>query len=280
MPSTGRGIQGATSHCLGQNFAKMFEIEYEAEDKTKQLVWQNSWGITTRTIGVMIMVHGDDKGLVLPPRVSPCQVSPGCWEFRLFHGLGFGILLMRLSSATKPSRAATADVPNPSRRTPVSLLPSSDLQSCLMLVCRVHALLQVICIPIPNSKLTDDQREALTGRIDDITKQLIGAGLRAQSDTRINYTPGWKYNHWELKGVPIRLEVGHSKDIQVTTMRTWLCLPVSVSLQTSTPPPPPPTHTHTTHTHTHTTPLYCAYWLARADRSAGHGQREGRACPP
>mmetsp|Transcript_32826 Transcript_32826/g.93157 ORF Transcript_32826/g.93157 Transcript_32826/m.93157 type:complete len:545 (-) Transcript_32826:388-2022(-) len=139
VPSTGRGIQGATSHCLGQNFAKMFEIEFEAEDKTKQLVWQNSWGLTTRSIGVMIMVHGDDKGLVLPPRVAPCQV---------------------------------------------------------------------ICIPIPNSKLTDEQRAALTERIEEMTKQLAGAGVRAQSDTRVNYTPGWKYNHWELKGVPIRLEVG------------------------------------------------------------------------
>jgi prolyl-tRNA synthetase len=74
VAATGRGIQGGTSHCLGQNFAKMFEIEFEAEDKTKQMVWQNSWGLTTRTIGVMIMVHGDDKGLVLPPRVAPCQV--------------------------------------------------------------------------------------------------------------------------------------------------------------------------------------------------------------
>ena len=54
-------MQGGTSHCLGQNFSKMFHIEYEAEDRSKQLVWQNSWGFTTRSIGVMIMVHGDDK---------------------------------------------------------------------------------------------------------------------------------------------------------------------------------------------------------------------------
>jgi prolyl-tRNA synthetase len=61
VPATGRGVQGATSHCLGQNFSKMFKIEYEAEDKTKKFAWQNSWGLSTRTIGVMIMVHGDDK---------------------------------------------------------------------------------------------------------------------------------------------------------------------------------------------------------------------------
>lgn len=139
VAATGRGIQGGTSHCLGQNFAKMFEIEFEAEDKTKQMVWQNSWGLTTRTIGVMIMVHGDDKGLVLPPRVAPCQV---------------------------------------------------------------------ICIPIPNSKLTPEQRVGLTAKIDEVTALLAAADVRAQSDTRENYTPGWKYNHWELKGVPIRLEIG------------------------------------------------------------------------
>ena len=70
----GRGIQGATSHCLGQNFARMFKIEFEDEKGAKQLAWQNSWGLTTRTIGVMVMVHGDAKGLVLPPRVAPTQV--------------------------------------------------------------------------------------------------------------------------------------------------------------------------------------------------------------
>jgi prolyl-tRNA synthetase len=74
IPSNGRAIQGATSHCLGQNFAKMFNIEFEGTSGTKQMVWQNSWGVTTRTIGVMVMVHGDDKGLVVPPRVAEVQV--------------------------------------------------------------------------------------------------------------------------------------------------------------------------------------------------------------
>ena len=74
VPQTGRGIQGATSHCLGQNFAKMFQIEFENKTGGRSMPWQNSWGCTTRTIGVAIMVHGDDKGLVLPPRVAPQQV--------------------------------------------------------------------------------------------------------------------------------------------------------------------------------------------------------------
>ena len=61
IPATGRGIQAGTSHCLGQNFSKMFGIEFEDKDKTSQFAWQNSWGLSTRSIGVMIMVHGDDK---------------------------------------------------------------------------------------------------------------------------------------------------------------------------------------------------------------------------
>jgi len=74
IPAAGRAIQGATSHCLGQNFAHANNIQFFGEDKEKHYVWQNSWGMTTRTIGVMVMVHGDDKGLVLPPRVAPVQV--------------------------------------------------------------------------------------------------------------------------------------------------------------------------------------------------------------
>lgn len=74
IPTNGRAIQGATSHSLGQNFAKMFNINFSDEDGTMRMPWQNSWGLTTRTIGVMIMVHGDNIGLVLPPRVAPVQV--------------------------------------------------------------------------------------------------------------------------------------------------------------------------------------------------------------
>lgn len=71
---SGRAIQGATSHNLGQNFGKMFDISFQDKDGKSQVAWQTSWGLTTRTIGVMVMVHGDDAGLVMPPRVSPLQV--------------------------------------------------------------------------------------------------------------------------------------------------------------------------------------------------------------
>ncbi len=79
IPTSGRGIQAATSHCLGQNFSKMFEIVVEDPEKpagskdSKLFVWQNSWGLSTRAIGVMVMVHGDNQGLVLPPHVASVQ---------------------------------------------------------------------------------------------------------------------------------------------------------------------------------------------------------------
>jgi len=144
VPTNGRGVQGATSHCLGQNFSKMFDIIYETEDKSKDHVWQNSWGITTRTIGVMIMVHGDDKGLVLPPRVAPVQV---------------------------------------------------------------------VVIPIPNSKATEEGKKKLEEAASKLFDSFKAAGVRVKMDDRLNYTPGWKYSHWELKGVPLRCEIG-MKDLE------------------------------------------------------------------
>ena len=74
IAGSGRAIQGATSHNLGQNFGKMFDITFQDTAGKSQTVWQTSWGLTTRTIGVMVMVHGDDQGLVLPPRIAPLQV--------------------------------------------------------------------------------------------------------------------------------------------------------------------------------------------------------------
>ncbi|CAF5195712.1 unnamed protein product, partial [Rotaria magnacalcarata] len=75
IAASGRGIQAATSHHLGQNFSKMFDITFEdPQTQTKQYVYQNSWGLTTRTIGVMTMIHGDNKGLVLPPRIAKYQI--------------------------------------------------------------------------------------------------------------------------------------------------------------------------------------------------------------
>ncbi|KAI9143067.1 hypothetical protein BKA69DRAFT_1026969 [Paraphysoderma sedebokerense] len=145
IPTSGRGIQGATSHCLGQNFAKMFEIVVENENHEKIFVWQNSWGITTRTIGVMVMVHGDDKGLVLPPRVAAVQV--------------------------------------------------------VVVPCGITA------------KTTDEERKHINDHCEQISKTLKSANVRSKFDSRENYTPGYKFNHWEMRGVPIRIEVG-PKDIQ------------------------------------------------------------------
>ncbi|KAK4689110.1 prolyl-tRNA synthetase, partial [Tremellales sp. Uapishka_1] len=148
IPSTGRGIQGGTSHHLGQNFSKMFDITVESPNRKvagvddKLHVYQNSWGLSTRTIGVMVMVHGDDMGLVLPPRV---------------------------------------------------------------------ALLQVVIVPVGLSK-TEGKNESIYDACAALERELKAAGIRAKADLRQGYTPGWKFNDWELKGVPVRLELG-PKDI-------------------------------------------------------------------
>jgi len=136
IPMSGRAIQGATSHNLGQNFGKMFGIKFQDEKGESKIAWQTSWGLTTRTIGVMVMVHGDDKGLVMPPRVAP---------------------------------------------------------------------LQAVIVPILSKKLT---MENASPYCISVLEDLESQGLRAKYDDRSMYNPGWKYNHWEQKGVPIRIEVG------------------------------------------------------------------------
>jgi len=136
IPVSGRAIQGATSHHLGQNFGKMFDINFQDEKGETQTVWQTSWGLTTRTIGVMVMVHGDDTGLVLPPKVAPQQV---------------------------------------------------------------------VIVPIVSKKCPI---ENLASYCEDIKNSLEAKDIRCKLDDRVIYNPGWKYAHWEQKGVPIRIEVG------------------------------------------------------------------------
>ena len=138
IDGSGRAIQGATSHNLGQNFGKIYGIEVESADGSggKRVPWQTSWGLTTRSIGVMVMVHSDDQGLVLPPRVAPVQV----------------VVVPIISKAC----------------------PLAELQ----------------------------------GFVDEVKAELKAAGLRVRVDDRGNQSPGWKYNHWEQKGVPLRVEVG------------------------------------------------------------------------
>ena len=148
VSASGRGIQGATSHYLGQNFAKMFDIVFiDPETKEKQYVFQNSWGITTRTIGVMVMIHADNQGLVLPPRVACVQV--------------------------------------------------------VIVPCGITAT------------STDEERSDLIDACKELEADICIAGARVEGDYRDNYSPGWKYNHWELKGVPIRIELG-PKDIKAS----------------------------------------------------------------
>ena len=144
----GRALQAGTSHMLGQNFSKVFDIKFQARDKSLQYAWQTSWGMTTRLIGGVIMTHGDDSGLILPPRIAPHQV---------------------------------------------------------------------VIVPIPRG----DWRETVLPRAREAAAALTAAGVRVMLDDREEYTPGWKYAEWELRGVPLRIEIG-PRDIaksQVMTVR-------------------------------------------------------------
>jgi prolyl-tRNA synthetase len=140
VPAAGRSIQGATSHCLGQNFSKMFNITFEGTNGEQEFAWQNSWGLSTRVIGALVMIHADNNGLVLPPRV---------------------------------------------------------------------AAIQVIVMPVGITvKTSDEDRAKIYANVEHIVARLKAAGVRAHADLRDHVTPGWKFNHWELKGVPARFEVG------------------------------------------------------------------------
>ena len=135
----GRALQAGTSHNLGQNFAKAFDITFQARDKSVQHVWGTSWGVTTRLVGGLIMTHGDDSGLVLPPRVAPYQV---------------------------------------------------------------------VIVPIGR----ENWRETVLPKALEIKSALAAAGVRVTLDER-DERPGWKFAEWELRGVPLRVEIG-PKDIE------------------------------------------------------------------
>src|SRR5678815_605916 len=136
----GRALQAGTSHNLGQNFAKAFEIQFQGRDKSLQHVWTTSWGVSTRLIGGVIMTHGDDSGLVLPPNVAPYQV---------------------------------------------------------------------VIVPIPRG----NWKETVLPKAQEIKKELEAAGVRVKLDDSEENSPGWKFAEWELRGVPLRLEIG-PKDIE------------------------------------------------------------------
>jgi prolyl-tRNA synthetase len=136
----GRALQAGTSHNLGQNFAKAFEIQFQGRDKALQHVWTTSWGVSTRLIGGVIMTHGDDSGLILPPNVAPYQV---------------------------------------------------------------------VIVPIPRGNWKD----TVLPKAEAIRAELTAAGVRVKLDASEENSPGWKYAEWEMRGVPLRLEIG-PKDLE------------------------------------------------------------------
>jgi len=136
----GRALQAGTSHNLGQNFAKAFDIQFQGRDKALQHVWTTSWGVSTRLVGAVIMTHGDDSGLVLPPNVAPYQV---------------------------------------------------------------------VIVPIPRG----NWKETVLPKAEAIKAELAARGIRVVLDASEENSPGWKFAEWELRGVPLRLEIG-PKDIE------------------------------------------------------------------
>jgi prolyl-tRNA synthetase len=138
----GRALQAGTSHNLGQHFATAYGIEYLDKDQTRQMPWSTSWGSSTRLIGGLIMTHGDDSGLILPPRVAPYQV---------------------------------------------------------------------VIVPIPPRK--GDWSEEVLPKAREVAAMLKDAGVRVHLDARDQHQPGYKYADWEMRGVPVRLELG-PKDIE------------------------------------------------------------------
>ncbi len=149
MMPDGKALQMGTSHNLGQNFSKPFEIRFLGKDGQEHYAWQASWGISWRLIGATVMVHGDDKGLVLPPRIAPIQ-----------------------------------------------------------------------CVIVPILYKEGDSEKILS-KAQEVFTSLTAQKMRVYVDSREQYTPGWKFNEWEMKGVPIRIEIG-PRDIekgQLTVVR-------------------------------------------------------------
>jgi len=140
MMGDGKALQAGTSHFLGQNFAQAFDVKYLDQNGQLQHCWTTSWGLSTRFIGAIIMVHGDDQGLVLPPRLAPHQA---------------------------------------------------------------------VIVPIFKN---EEEKAAVLGAAKELKLQLAKAGIRVVLDEREGQSPGWKFNDWEMRGVPVRVELG-PKDV-------------------------------------------------------------------
>jgi len=129
-----KALQSGTSHFLGQNFARAFDIQFLDQNNELQHVWTTSWGLSTRMVGAVVMVHGDDQGLILPPRLAPVQI---------------------------------------------------------------------VVVPIWKN---DDERSRVLEVVAQIEARL--GDMRVKVDDREEYSPGWKFNEWEMRGVPLRIEIG------------------------------------------------------------------------
>jgi len=140
MMGDGKALQAGTSHFLGENFAQAFDVKYLDQHGQQQFCWTTSWGLSTRFIGAIIMVHGDDQGLVLPPKLAPYQV---------------------------------------------------------------------VIVPIYK---TDEERTSVQGVARKLKEELVKANIRVTLDEREGPSPGWKFNDWEMRGVPLRVELG-PKDV-------------------------------------------------------------------
>ena len=140
MMGDGKALQSGTSHNLGQNFSKAFDTKFLTTEGTQEHVWQTSWGISTRMVGGVIMTHGDDKGLILPPRLAPDQA---------------------------------------------------------------------VIVPIWRK---DEEKSAVMEMVEKVENSLKGAGVRVKADTSDQENPGWKFNEYEMRGVPLRIEIG-PKDV-------------------------------------------------------------------
>jgi prolyl-tRNA synthetase len=145
MMQDNKALQAGTSHNLGQNFAKVFDLKFQGRDATVQYAWNTSWGVSTRLIGGLIMTHSDDTGLVLPPRLAP-----------------------------------------------------------------------TVAVIVPIFK-TDDEKATVLAAADNIMADLRSKGFRVKMDARENLSPGAKYYEWEMKGVPMRIEIG-PKDVAAGTV--------------------------------------------------------------
>ena len=137
-----RALQAGTSHNLGQNFAKAFDVTFQTKENKEELVWATSWGVSTRLVGAVILTHGDEKGLRLPPKIAP---------------------------------------------------------------------IQVVIIPISRN---EEQEKMVRDYLAPIVELLESAGVRVHQDWTDN-SPGFKFNEWEMKGVPLRLEVG-PRDVELS----------------------------------------------------------------